>query len=194
MNKTEMAALLGRPLSSIEDTNFDLYLKISKQNLDELLCMRLCDDEVTKVYDARGGYSTVFTDIFTEIEEVKVNDEVVDTDKYSIRQWDRRSGSWYNSIVFTYRLSDDDEVSITADWGFESYPSDLKSVLAGLFGLISKKNKFDGTISSKQVEDFRISFNADADLDDEFYAKYNKTISKYGLCSIGNIQHGRVWC
>lgn len=192
MNTTEMAALLGRPLTTIETTNFSLYLKIAKQNLDELLCMELCSEEQTKVFDAREGYSTVFTDVFTDIEEVKVNDVVIDTDKYSRRQWDRRTGSWYNSLVFTYKLDLNDEVSVTADWGFSSYPSDIKYMLAGLFGLISKKNKFDGTISSKQVEDFRISFRADADLDDEFYKTYQRTISKYSICDMAYIRHGKV--
>ena len=71
---------------------------------------------------------------------------------------------------------------------------DLQAVLAGLFALISKKNKYDGTLSSKQVEDFRVSFNTDVDLDEAFYDTYSKTISKYSICDIGDIQHGRVWC
>lgn len=192
MDKETISALLGRPLTSIEDTNFKTYLKIAKQNLDYLLCMELCSDEETRVYDAREGYSTVFTDIFTEIGEVKVNDIVVGTDKYSIRQWDRRTGSWYNSIVFTYKLSVDDEVTITAEWGFGTYPADLKSVLASLFGLISKKNTADGTIQSKQVEDFRITFRADTDLDEDFYKNHQGTISRYSICHIPYVRHGKV--
>lgn len=190
MNSTTVAALLGRPLTTIETTNFNLYLKIARQSLDDLLCTNLCDDSETRTFDVRAGYSTLFTDIFTEITEVKRNDEVV-TD-YSVRQWDRRTGSWYNSIVFENKLEADDVIEVTADWGFASIPSDLQLVLAQLFGLITKKNKLDPTVASKQVEDFRISFNVDADLDDEFYKQYNKTITKYSLCTIGNIQHGEV--
>lgn len=192
MNETEMSALLGRPLTPVETTNYKLYLNIAKQNLDDLLCMRLCDDEATKVFDAREGYSTVFTDVFTEVEEVKVNDTVQEADTYSVRQWDRRNGSWYNSIVFDNKLCKDDEVSITADWGFESYPSDLKSLLAQLFSLISKKNTTDSTIQSKQVEDFRITFRPDVDLDAEFDKNYQSTILKYSLCNMETFRQGKL--
>ena len=67
-------------------------------------------------------------------------------------------------------------------------------VLANLFDLITKRNKFDGTIASKRVEDFQINFNTDSDLDDEFYNKYSKILSKYSLCDIPNIQSGAITC
>jgi hypothetical protein len=190
MNQSQLEGLLGRSLTPIEVTNLKTYLNIAKQSLDGLLCTNLCDQSVTRTFDAREGYSTVFTDIFTDIQEVKLNDEV--TTDYSVRQWDRRNGSWYNSIVFENKLCEDDEVEVTASWGFSQMPSDLKLVWAQLFGLISKKNKQDGTVSSKQIEDFRVTFKTDADLDDEFYRQYDKTIAKYSLCSIGNIQHGET--
>lgn len=192
MNQTTMASLLGRSLTPIESTNFNLYLKIARQSLDDLLCTNLCDDTDPRTFDARGGYSTVFTDIFTEVQSVTVNGEAV-TD-YSVRQWDRRNGSWYNSVVFEDKLYEDDVVVVSASWGFSTMPSDLQLVLAQLFGLITKKNKFDSTITKKKVEDFEVWLNIDADLDDEFYRQYNKTISKYSLCTIGNIQQGSVGC
>lgn len=192
MNQTQMSALLGRPLTTVEATNFNLYLKIARQSLDDLLCTNLCDDSDTRTYDARAGYSTVFTDIFTDIKSVSVNGIQAAADTYSVRQWDRRNGSWYNSIVFDEKLEEDDEVEVSASWGFSEMPSDLQLVQAQLFGLISRKNKFDPTVTNKEVEDFRISFNVDADLDDEFYRQYNKTIAKYSLCTIGNIQQGSI--
>lgn len=192
MDASKLAALLGRPLTPIETTNKDLYLKIARESLDDLLCTNLCDSSDPRIFDAREGYTTVYTDIFTELTEVKVNDSVIDAEKYSPRQWDKRSGSWYNSIVFTYKLCKGDEVEVSADWGFDTMPSDLQSVLAGLFGLVTKKNKFDGSVTSKQVEDFRISFDTDANLDAEFYATHNKTISKYSVCDIGYVRHGKI--
>jgi hypothetical protein len=192
MNQTTMSALLGRTLTPVEVTNFNMYLKIARQSLDDLLCTNLCDDSDPRTFDAREGYSTVFTDIFTDVDEVSINGIVQNTDTYSLRQWDRRNGSWYNSIVFDEKLSEGDEVEVSASWGFSTMPSDLQLVLAQLFGLITKKNKFDSTVSSKQVEDFRVSINVDADLDDDFYRQYNKTISKYSLCSIGNVTQGEI--
>lgn len=191
MNQATVSALLERTLTPIEVTNFDLYFKIARESLDDLLCTNLCDKTYERTFDAREGYSTLFTDIFTDIQTVTLNGEAI-TD-YSKRQWDRRNGSWYNSIVFDHKLCEDDEVVIEASWGFSKTPSDLQLIQAQLFGLITKKNKLDPTVSSKQTEDFRISFNVDADLDDEFYRQYNRTIAKYSLCSIGNIRHGKTY-
>lgn len=183
-----MSALLGRPLNTYETANFEAYLKIASESLDDLLCMRLCSIEYDRVFDVREGYSTVFVDIFTQIDKVKINDKVVTN--YQVRQWNRRSGSWFNSLVFDCRFREDTEIEVSASWGFRKMPSDLQNLLAGLFGQVTKKNKFDGSIASKQVEDFRISFRADADLDTEFNQKYSDVISKYSLCSIGDVKHG----
>jgi hypothetical protein len=200
MTKTEMIALLGRPLTPVEDTNFSKYLNIATESLEELICTLIEDVEETRTYDLREGYSTAFVDIFHDVSEVKIDGEVIDSSTYSARQWDRRNGSWYNSLVFDDPFTpQQSEIEITAEWGFQSgsgedsdLPLDLQAVLAGLFAQITKKNKYDPTISSKQVEDFRISFRADADLDEEFYNKYRRTISKYSLCHIGNLQSGKV--
>jgi len=195
MDTTEMAALLGRPLTPIETTNFEKYLKIANDNLETLLCTPVNEVSETRVFDTRDDFKTAFIDIFNEVTEVKLDGEVVEPEDYSVRQWDKRNGSWYNSLVFDCYL-EGKELEVTADWGFNledsCLPSDLQNVLAGLFGLISKKNKFDGTISSKQVEDFRISFRTDSDLDQEFYSTYSSVIHKYSLCYVGNMRQGKL--
>ena len=199
MDKTQLEALLGRPLTEIEEDNLQLYIDIAYENLDDLLCTTIDSVTETRVFDTREGYSTAFIGIFRSLSAVKINGETITTDDYSVRQWDKRNGSWYNSIVLNRKFTCDEELEVTGAWGFAtsptySVPSDLQAVLAGLFALISKKNKYDGTLSSKQVEDFRVSFNTDVDLDEAFYDTYSKTISKYSICDIGDIQHGRVWC
>lgn len=190
MDATTVAALLGRPLTSVETDNFQLYLKIARQSLDDLLCTNLCDESSTRTFQGRDGYVTIFTDIFHNITEVKLNGDV--TTDYTPYQWDRSNGGWFNSLVFDHKLDRDDEIEIVGAWGFETMPADLKLVLANLFALITAKNKFDGTIESKWVEDFRVTFKTDADLDDEFYNKYNRTIAKYSMCDVDGIRHGEV--
>jgi hypothetical protein len=186
MNKDKVSALLGRPLTPYEDTNFDLYIKIAKENLGTLLCVDLCADG-PMVYSAREGYSTVFTDIFSEVLEVKLNGQVVTN--YSPRQWNRRNADWYNSLVFDCKLNKGDVIEVDADWGLE-FPLDLQEVIAGLFDLITKKHN-DPTIQSKQVEDFRITFK-DADIPQDFRNKYADTISKYRMCDIPYVKHGDI--
>jgi len=193
MDETKMSALLGRPLTTVETTNFKLYLDIARETLQSLICTALCDQDDPKVYDLREGYSTVFTDIFTELDEVKMDGVVVDSSKYSVRQWNKRSASWYNSIVFADRFTEcDNEVEVSAVWGFEKMPSDLQLVLAGLFDLITRKNKFDPAIQSKRVEDFQITLRSGVDMDAEFQSMYGSTLAKYSICDIPNVQHGRV--
>lgn len=202
MTQEEMSALLGRSLTPTEDTNFETYLDIAELALEDLICTPVESVTETRVFDTRKGYSTAFVDIFNEVETVKLNGEEVDEADYSLRQWDKRNGSWYNSFVFDHKLTcDEDEIEVTANWGFGSeedsgddsdLPVDLQNVLAGLFAQITRKNKFDATVQSKQVEDFRITFNTDADLDIEFYQTYGNALKKYSLCDIPNIQHGEV--
>lgn len=196
MTKPELEALLGRPLTTVEDTNFDLYIDIAEKSLEDLICTFIEPVQETRVFDTREGYSTAFVDIFNNVTEVKLNGNI--TTDYTVRQWDKRNGSWFNSFVFDRKFRKDGEIEVTATWGFlessgddSDLPVDLQMVLAGLFDLITKKNKYDGTISSKQVEDFRISFNTEVDLDDAFYNKYSKTLSRYSICNIGNIKHGK---
>jgi hypothetical protein len=191
MKQDKLSAFLGRPLTPIESSNFDLYLKLARESLEGMLCTVLCDTDDPKFYESRDGYSTVFTDIFTDIDEVKVDGDVIDPEKYTVRQWDRRNATWFNSIVFDEKLCGE-EVEVSASWGFAKMPADLQYMLAGLFGLVTKKNTSDSSIQSKQVEDFRITFNADADASQEFADKYRSVIQKYSLCDVGNVQHGKV--
>lgn len=198
MTQEQLENLLGRPLTPIESENFDLYLDIAIDSLEDLICTPTADVTEERTFDTREGYSTVFVDIFRSINTISRNGVAIDADDYSIRQWNKRNGSWYNSIVLERPECKDDELVIDAVWGFGEgsdfwdMPNDLQYLLAGLFDLISKKNAYDGTIQSKQVEDFRITFNTNADIDEQFSKKYSSTISKYSLCAIGNIKHGRV--
>lgn len=49
ISKETMAALLGRNLSSLEDTNYALYLNLAILRLDDLLCRKV--EEMTPVPD-----------------------------------------------------------------------------------------------------------------------------------------------
>lgn len=194
MTKEQLAALLGRPLTPNENTNFDLYLDIAKESLEELLCISLDvnpdtsgdPEEDVQTFDVREGYSTVFTGIFTEVSEVKVDGKVT-TDYYPVF-WEKRSNPYYNSIVLDCRAAR--SVEITGHWGFDTLPGDLQLLWAQLFANVSKKYKVGaGNIKSKQTEDFRISYG---DLtDDEVFLKDNRrTIKKYSMCNIGYVLHG----
>lgn len=195
MTQPELEALLGRSLTSTEVTNLTLYLEIATSNLNDLLCTTTNEVTETRTFDTRKGYKTAFVGIVQNVTEVKLDDDVISSDDYSLRQWDKRTADWYNAIVFDDAITAD-EITVTGTWGFASgtLPNDLNMVLANLFDLITKRNKFDGTIASKRVEDFQINFNTDSDLDDEFYNKYSKILSKYSLCDIPNIQSGAITC
>lgn len=195
MTQSELEALLGRSLTSSEVTNLTLYLEIATSNLNDLLCTTTNEVTESRTFDTRAGYKTAFVGIVQSVTEIKLDDDVISNDGYSLRQWDKRTAGWYNAVVFDDAITAD-EITVTGTWGFASgtLPNDLNMVLAGLFDLITKRNKFDGTIASKRVEDFQINFNTDADLDGEFYDKYSNILSKYSVCDIPNIQSGAITC
>lgn len=198
MNQAQLEALLGRPLTSIEETNLTLYLQIATDTLESMLCTPIAPATGTRTFNVREGYRTVFVDIFRTVTEVKINGNITDSSKWSHRQWDKRNGEWYNSLVFKDAFNNsDDEITVTGEWGFVTsptydVPSDLQAVLAGLFDLITKKNKLNSAVKSKQTEDFRITFADDVNLDADFQLKFGSTIDKYSLCNIGYVRNGRT--
>lgn len=120
MTEQQLVKLLGRPLTSIESANLELYLNIATEALEELICSPIADIEETRTFDIREGYSTVFVDIFRSVSEVKIDGTVIDSSQYSPRQWDKRNADWYNSLVFDNKFrSYQKEIEITAIWGFE---------------------------------------------------------------------------
>lgn len=191
MTKEQVSALLGRPLTTVETNNFDLYFKIARSSLETMTCTSICNETDPKTYKPREGYKTLFTDVFTDVDEITLNGDVVDEDDYTLAQWDNLNGSWYNSLIFTNKFKKGDVVTVSASWGFEKMPSDLQLILAQLFSLISKKNKLNGAVSSKQVEDFRITFNPDVDLNEEFKRDYGYILRKYSMCDIGYLRSGK---
>lgn len=199
MTQEKLEALLGRPLTTTEVTNIDLYLDIANDRLEQLICTSIEPATEDRIYEVRQDYTTVFTDIFTSLVSVKDEDgTIIDPDSYSVRQWNKRNGSWYNSIVFDDCLSSD-EITVKANWGFDSTgspavydaPSDLQLLIAKLFDLVSSMNNSNGNIRSKRVEDFTITFS-DNTIFDQFLLDNQSTISKYSLCGISTVRSGEV--
>lgn len=191
MTQAKLESLLGRSLTPNEVTNLTLYLDIATDSLEDMLCMSLTTETSTREFEAREGYSTLFTGAFTDVSEVTVDESVIDESQYKFRQWNKSNAEWFNSIVFNYPQSG--TVKVTADWGFgDCMPNDLQLLLARSFDQISKSNTSQGSIQSKQVEDFRITYRNDVTQRDQFLMDNGLIIQKYSLCNIGNIQHGSV--
>lgn len=196
MTEAEIAALLGRPLTATESANFQLYLDIATEQLEELLCYPIDCKPGNRTFLGRDGYSTVFTGAFRNLSAVEVNGESIETVKPQL--WDNPNAKWYNSVVFKDQLGCDDEVTVYADWGFKTLPADLMQVLAGLFGLVSRKQEqaINGNIASKRVEDFAITYQNESVVDpttlfQRFSSENAAVINKYSLCNVaGQIEHG----
>ncbi len=192
MTEAQLIKLLGRSLTTVEKTNLTLYLDIATEALEELICSPIAPVSETRIFDIREGYSTAFVDILRSVTEVKIDGDIIDSSSYELRQWDKRTADWYNSLVFDNKFkSYQKEITVTGEWGFETTtPSGLQVLLAGLFAQISKVNKTDSTIESKQVEDFRVTFN-EIDIDEDFMNKYRTLLNKYSVCNLGNLRHER---
>lgn len=195
MSQSELEALLGRSLTSREAANRQLYLDIARESLQSLLCIDMCADAGTRTYEAREGYSTVFTDIFTSVESVTINGKAVT--EYHPAFWDDRNSKFYNSIVLASPASKDTTVVIDGSWGFDKVPNDLKLLIARWFDMITKQNKLDRTVNSKKVEDFTITYNHSPltmshTILESFTHDNAATIRRYSMCDGGGVMHGRT--
>lgn len=187
LKEAEMVKLLGRPLTTTETQNYNLYLKIATERLEELLCISLSTKSGERTYETRKGYRTVYVDTFSDIFSVKIDGEEVET--YVTKQNDNLNGSWYNIIEFETKRRGEN-ITVDATWGFKSCPHDLELLLAKLFDQGSvEQNTSD--VKSKKIEDFSVTYNDRATFD-TFVSANSATIQKYSQCDQGVIRHGRV--
>lgn len=188
MKKTEIEAILGRPLTPIETENYKLYFEIAKEQLENLLCFSGNQDD--KTYIARKGYRSLFTEPFTQIEEILLDGEI--TTDYKIKQWDSLNADWFNVIEFTEPLKEQ-EIVVKADWGFENcMPADIKLLLAKIFGLTTKSIADDGRVRSKSIANsFSVTYNNNS-LYEQVLKDYANIINKYSICNIAEIQNGSI--
>jgi hypothetical protein len=189
MSTSELEKLLGRSLTSREISGCTRYLAVAQQLLEQITCISLEQDEGERTFEARDGYKTLFTGIFSEITSVTVDGEIIDASKYKAKFFDDRNKDFYNSIVFEKAL-EGEEVAVDALWGFYSIPGDLSMVLAQLFAYAAKK-KTMGSVKSKRVEDFHITYGDNTDFQ-ELVADNAIIINKYTMCDIYETRHGDV--
>lgn len=188
LSKEQVAKLLNRSLTSSEDANFDTYLKIAVQRLEEMLCMTLCGDAAERTYQTREGYRTLYVDPFTDVTTVTVDGKEVTA--FTKKQNDKFNGYWYNVIEFDSKQTGKNVV-VDADWGFDKLPVDLQLLLARLFGQGSVEHTSDGQVKEKKIEDFSVTYKDGATFD-EFVLANSSIIDKYSQCNVGTIRSGAV--
>lgn len=174
ITKTQMISLLGRPLTKIEDDNFNLYLQIAMSRLYSMLNITDSDSD-TRTYKSRSGYSEVKTDPFTLISSVKING-VLTTD-YLIKQGDNYSADWFNIIEFPERL-ENGTIEVEAQWGFGLCPTDLQYLVSKLFNL-ARETGTSRQIKSKSIEDVSITYDNSVSPLDSLKSEYADIIAKY---------------
>ncbi len=188
LTKEQVAKLLNRSLTTAEDTNFALYLKIATEKLESLLCFTVCGDSGERTFESRTGYRTLYVDPFTGIVSVTIDGN--ETEAYVKKQNDKFNGSWYNVIEFD-RKQTGKNVVVDADWGFNPLPSDLQLLLARLFDQGSVEQTSDGQVKSKKIEDFTVTYK-DGSTFGDFVLANTSVIDKYAQCSQGYMRHGNV--
>ena len=188
MTQEQISKLLNRTLSSSEVANFDMYLNIAVERLEQLVCFRLCDESGARTYDSRYGYSSLYVDPFTSLTSVTV-DGVLVTD-YTIKQNNFYNGTWYNIIEFDDKMHCD-KIVVDAVWGYDYIPYDLQLLIAKLFAYIAVEQTVDNQVKSKKIEDFSVTYK-DSTTYDEFVTANQMTINKYSQCNLPAIRSGRV--
>lgn len=185
LSQSQIAKLLGRPLTTLEKDNFSTYLDIALSEASTMLCFDLKDRAPgARTYDTRNGYRTVFIDPFTNITSVTIDEATITT--FIKKQNDSYRGDWFNSLEFDDKLNGD-RITVTASWGFDSLPTDLSALIAGLFGVASQ-DMLDRTVKSKRIEDFQVQYSEES-FRDMVVGKHVATIMKYSQCEKA-IEHG----
>lgn len=190
-DKPTLEKLLGRSLTSSEDSNFEQYINYTISTLENLLCWSPICTDATASYAARDGYRTLWTDPFTSITNVKVDGKAV-TD-YKLAFNGNFNYPFYNSVVFPYPLGEQ-TVEITGSWGFEAMPADLGSLVAEIFKMYGRTtaSNMAGNVTNKRVEDFSISYGDKSEMD-TLVTNNSSVISKYSNCqSAGQVSHGET--
>lgn len=188
LNKTQMAALLGRPLTLSEDTNFTEYLASATETLEFVLCASLKAETGERVFGSRQEFSTLFTDYFHDVDSVEIDGKEVSC---SPRQWDNRNATWFNSLVFNDELKGK-EVLVTASWGFKTLPQDLATLLARVFALNGESGG-TGNVQAKEIEDFRLTINVDKTEFQGLLDDNATTLNKYAMCKAkADVQNGDI--
>lgn len=190
-DKTTLEKLLGRSLTSSEDSNFEQYINYTISTLENLLCWSPLEGENVRTFTSRDGYRTLWTDPFTSITDVKVDGRTV-TD-YKLAFNGNFNYPFFNSLVFPYSLGGQ-TVEITGTWGFEKLPADLGALVAEIFKMYGRTSSGNmaGNVTNKRVEDFSISYGDKTEMD-TLATNNSSVISKYSNCqSAGEISHGET--
>ena len=190
LDKATLEELLGRSLTSSEDSNLQQYINYIETTLANLLCWSPLKGASVASYEARDGFRTLWTDPFTSITEVKVDGTAV-TD-YKLAFNGNKNYPFYNSIIFPRPL-EGQTVELTGTWGFDDLPADLGSLVAEIFKMYGRQlmGNQSGNITNKRVEDFSISYSDKSEM--EALINDNASIvSKYSNCQAGDVQFGET--
>ena len=195
MNQTKLEALLGRPLTTTETTNLKLYLKIAKQQLEDLLCTKIESVTEDRSFTMPEG-KLLFIDPFTQINSITVNESELESTEYEIsKNDDLNSSDWFNLIDFdnyrSYTPIRKTVITVNADWGFGSCQSDLELLQARLFAMNSTDQSTDGRVKSKDIEDFKVTYSGDTTFE-QFRKDNAQLIEKYSQCRTGGLRNGSV--
>lgn len=185
LKKQAVEKLLGRSLTSIEDSNFDQYIKNTVMHLENLLCWSPVCDTSKRTYKSRRGYRTLWVEPFTKINSITVDGDTVSD--YEPAFNGSYNNHFYNSIEFDYPL-EGRKVVVDAVWGFREFPADLGELVAGLF-LLNGKHRTE-SVRSKSIEDYSVTYN-DMSGYDVTVVDNQQTIERYRVCG-GEIQNGDV--
>lgn len=193
MDKETIVKLLGRPLTSYEDSNFTQIVEHTISTLSNTLCWQLKDGQSDKTYYARANYRTLWISLYTLVDEVKVDGRVVADTDYKLALNADVNSSIFNSVIFKYPLGDS-MVEIKGSFDISKITTDvadLGSLVADLFKFYARNmsSEASANIKSKHVEDFTITFSDDSELQALFNNNY-ATIKRYSACEGNVVQSG----
>lgn len=192
LDKSTIEKLLGRTLTSHEDSYKEQYINRTSATLENLLCWSpvMGGELEDAVYRSRNGYRTLWVDPFTEISTVKV-DGVTVTD-YTPAFNGKYTFPFFNSLEFDKVLTGQ-KVEVSATFGLEELPADLGELISEIFKMHSRvsANTLAGNVTEKRIEDFSVKYGTQTEYE-ALKGAHSAVIAKYSICGVGEVQHGEV--
>lgn len=195
ISKEDMAKLLGRPLTSAETTNYDLYIEIAQEQLEQLLGLKLTGtDNSERVYEARSGFHSLVIDPFSANNPTVTDGDGNAVTGFAVRLDDDYNAKWFNTIELVDRMKAG-IYKVKAKWGYGSeLPKGLQLLMAGMFDVTANGNPVasEAKIKSETTLSHSVTFDTSSEAYQRFVDSYAALIAKYSQDRTAMVLSGKV--
>lgn len=188
--KEQIADILGRPLTPKEDTGFDVYIQIAKEQLGSLLgySLDLSEGASTQVFTLDADSKSLMVPPFTNVTSVKIGGKEVE---YTTGTTNK---PFLVEIILGEYRSSPVSVEVTAEWGYSEYPAGILLLLANMFLVVANGQTTGGGAKVKSEESLshKVTYETTSSQFESFAKDNANIIDLYRLPYASLVSAGRI--